>query len=191
MLTILFIQMRWYKEDRKPQSSVLRRKFFNPAVLNDFPEVPEGDCVFIKTLNYTQRGNQISEGKTFANDIALNGCVLLKDLELPNIEITHENDKYRVSWFDSGQGNVRRRGGNKDFGIKGRRLAGCPNTLNETAFILDKGEAGIIRWNNRFSSYRGQWYEQYQAYFVNTNNLNKRVFIREYNHEYQQLADLF
>lgn len=63
--------------------------------------------------------------------------------------------------------------------------------MNETAFVLEEGQSGVIRWNNRFSSYHGQWYEQYQAFFVNTDTIEPKVFNRDYDYEYQQLADLF
>ncbi len=65
------------------------------------------------------------------------------------------------------------------------------NVLNETAFVLDEGQSGIVRWNNRFTSYHGQYYEQYQAFFVNVDTFDQKVFIRDYDFEYQQLADLF
>ena len=131
------------------------------------------------------------EGNSYKNDVVQNGFVILKDLDLPNIEIIQDGLTYRIKWFDNGDGKVRRRGGNEDFGKKGTKLSGYPNTLNETAFVLDLGQSGIIKWNNRFSSYHGQWYEQYQVYLVNAESIESNIFIRDYDFEYEQLADLF
>ena len=103
------------------------------------------------------------------------------NIQVPNIEILKEGNIYRIKWSDDGKGNVRRRGGNEDFRKKGAKLSGYPNVLNETAFVLENGQSGIVRWNNRFSSYHGQWYEQYQVFFVNTVTLDSKVFIRDYD----------
>lgn len=113
-------------------------------------------------------------------------------ISIPGMEIIEEADQcWHIRWFDNGRGMPRRRGGNEDFGKKGARLAGQPNTLNETAFILRKGDSGILKYNYRFTSYNGQRYECYYVYMVNTDILHRDIFIRQYNHEYTQLADLF
>ncbi len=113
-------------------------------------------------------------------------------ISIPGVEIIEEADQcWRIRWFDNGRGMPRRRGGNEDFGKKGSRLAGQPSTLNETAFILRKGDSGILKYNYRLTSYNGQWYECYYIYMVNTDILCRDVFLRKYDYEYSQLAYLF
>lgn len=114
-------------------------------------------------------------------------------VDIPCVQIIEEPDLcYRVKWFDDRRhGMPKRRGGNEDFRVKGTRLAGQPNTLNETAFILRPGESGILKYNYRYACYDGQWYECYYVYVVNTDRLSHDVFIRNYTYTYDQLADLF
>ncbi len=113
-------------------------------------------------------------------------------LEIPCITVVEETDnRYRIKWFDNGKGMPRRRGDNEDFGKKGTRLAGQPNVLNETAFVLEEGQAGLLKFNYRKTYYSGQWYECYYVYVVNARELSRDVFMREYDYEYDQLADLF
>lgn len=112
-------------------------------------------------------------------------------LDLPCITILEEpEDRYRIKWYDGGLGMPRRRGGNEDCYKKGAKLAGQPNTLNETAFVLAQGQAGVLKYNYRYTSYEGQWYKCYYVYIVNEKELAKDIFIRDYNYEYNQLADL-
>lgn len=116
----------------------------------------------------------------------------IDNIEIPCIMIHKEADNvYRIKWFDDRKGMPRRRGGNEDLYSKGARLAGQPNILNETAFILDEGEAGLLKYNYRYTSYHGQWYECYYVYIVNEKNLTQDIFLRAYDYEYDQLADLF
>jgi len=116
----------------------------------------------------------------------------LEKLQLPSLTIMEEPDNaYRIKWYDSGEGMPRRRGGNEDLYKKGSRLAGKPNTLNETAFVLQEGQAGVLKYNYRYSYYDGQWYKCYYVYVVNTDVLTRDIFLRSYDYEYNQLADLF
>lgn len=117
---------------------------------------------------------------------------LLEKIDIPCISIEEEqNNCYRIKWFDNGCGMPRRRGGNEDFGKKGHKLAGQPNVLNETAFILEEGKAGVLKYNYRCSYYDGQWYKCYYVYVVNEKVLTQEIFLRDYDYEYNQLADLF
>lgn len=116
----------------------------------------------------------------------------LSKLQLPCLTITEEYDNvYRIKWYDSGEGMPRRRGGNEDLYRKGAKLAGKANTLNETAFVLREGQAGVLKYNYRYTYYDGQWYKCYYVYVVNTARLCRETFIRSYEYEYNQLADLF
>ena len=116
----------------------------------------------------------------------------LDKLDIPCVRITEETERhYRVKWFDAGLGMPRRRGGNEDLYVRGAKLSGRPNTLNETAFLLKEGESGVLKYNYRCTYYCGQWYECYYVYIVNVDKLVSDVFIRDYTYTYNQLADLF
>lgn len=116
----------------------------------------------------------------------------LDKVDIPCVEIIEEAEQsYRIKWFDDGRGMPKRRGGNEDLYVKGAKLQGRPNTLNETAFILREEESGVLRYNYRLTYYSGQWYECYYVYIVNTQELLPDVFIRKYTYDYDQLADLF
>lgn len=115
-----------------------------------------------------------------------------EDIDIPYITIIKQEDNsYQIKWYDYGQGMPRRRGGNEDFYKKGKKLRGQPNVLNETAFILGEGESGVLKYNYRYTSYSGQWYVCYYVYMVNDTALTQDIFIRTYDYEYNQLADLF
>lgn len=85
----------------------------------------------------------------------------------------------------------RRRGGNEDFYKKGKKLESKPNVLNETAFILEQGQSGVLKYNYRYTSWSEQKYVCYYVYMVNDVVLTQNTFIRSYDYEYNQLADLF
>lgn len=116
----------------------------------------------------------------------------LDKVDIPCVKIIEESGGvYRIKWFDDGRGMPTRRGGNEDLYVKGAKLAGRPNTLNETAFVLTEGESGVLRYNFRLISFDDPWYECYYVYIVNTKELLHDVFVREYTYKYSQLADLF
>ena len=113
-------------------------------------------------------------------------------IDIPCITILEEaNHSFRIKWFDYEKGMPRRRGGNEDFYKKGAKLGGKCNILNETAFILEEGKAGVLKYNYRYTSYEGQWYKCFYTYIVYAKALTQDIFFREYDYEYNQLADLF
>ncbi len=116
----------------------------------------------------------------------------MEKLKIPCVSVSEEAEEgYRIRWYDYGCGMPRRRGGNEEFCNKGSELAGKPNTLNETAFILREGEAGMLRYNYRYTSFEDQWYRCYHVYAVNAIHLTQDVFLRNYDYEYNQMAHLF
>lgn len=122
-----------------------------------------------------------------------NFCSLEK-LNIPCLTITPEQENsYRIKWYDSGEGMPRRRGGNEDLYKEGAKLAGKPNTLNETAFVLTQGESGVLRYNYRYPGFDdGQSsYKCYHVYLVNADSPYRDIFLRDYDYEYEQLAHLF
>lgn len=131
-----------------------------------------------------QRGQRVRQDK--------GSFYSLEKIDVPCVTISEEADKcYRIRWYDDGRGRPRRRGGNEDLYKKGAKLAGQPNTLNETAFILEEEKVGLLRYNYRYTSYDGQWYKYYCVYAVNAKVLTQDIFIRDYDYEYLQMADLF
>lgn len=115
----------------------------------------------------------------------------MEKVEIPCVTIAREQgDSYRIRWFDDEKGMPRRKGRNEEFYRKGSRLAGRSNVLNETAFILEPGQSGLLKYNYRYTSYHGQWYRCYSIYLVNTQELVQDIFMRNYTFEYRQLAQL-
>ena len=184
MLCILYLTVSWTKDDRNPQGSLVRKQYIKPYPVDTFSIPFDNELVFRTYLHYEQHGTEMTLKK---------GCGVfdLKELGIRNIAIEKEEDSYRIKWYEEDIGDVRRRGGNEDYKRKGARLRSCPNLLNETAFVLKPGQAGSVSWNNRFTSYHGQHYTQYQVYLINANSIDVDMFIRDYDYEYQQLADLF
>ena len=122
------------------------------------------------------------------------GCFYsdLAEVDIPGIEIVKEDDAYRIKWysFENGYQPVRT-GYNEDYNLKGSKNRG-KRICCETAFILNKAEAGKVLFNYRCTSYYGQHYEQYCMYFLNTDSLTHNAFVQaEYTYEYDRLADLF
>lgn len=192
MLAILFIEMKWHKENRTPKGAVQRQKYYKPIKIEDGVNL-SGDGIFLKKCSYYQhRDSVFSESGTKQIWKDSSSFYNIEKIDIPCISIYQEQENaYRIKWFDDGKGMPRRRGGNEDLYKKGAKLAGKPNTLNETAFILEEGKAGVLKYNYRHSSYDGQWYKCYYVYMVNDRVLKQDIFMRTYDYEYHQLADLF
>jgi hypothetical protein len=115
------------------------------------------------------------------------------DIIIPGLEILNENDSYRIKWHTLQYGyQPVRIGYNEDFNnpksdFKGQRIK------NETAFVLQQGEAGLIQYNYRYSDgYHGQHYEQFCIYMLHTNQLEHNSFVNAlYEKKYEEMADLF
>ena len=213
MLAVLKICMKWYKENRTPKGAVQREQYCKPVrIEEDVPLLGEG--IFLKECDCEQVGSQIFSNYDFAaqrekkkknkpstgldsyrnkrKGYFYDNLGLEKRLLLPCIRIVEEADGcYRIKWFDQGIGKPRRRGGNEDFMKQGSKLAGEPNVLNETAFILKKSESGLLKYNYRKQNFDGQYYLCYTVYMVNTDVLTQKVFLRAYDYKYEQMADLF
>lgn len=185
MLAILQIKMHWTKESRTPDSAHQRQGYYKPVrIEGNVDSAKEG--IFLKKCQYFQRGGTVTGETREAEGLDA------QKLNIPCVEVVEEPGHcYRIKWFDSDRGMPRRRGGNEDLYKEGARLAGRPNTLNETAFILKPGQAGLLKYNYRFNYYDGQCYECYYVYMVNAEKLKRNVFLRKYDFEYEQLADLF
>lgn len=185
MLAILEIKMQWTKECRSPQGAARRKQYFKPIPLEK-TDLHSGEGVFLKKCTYSQQEN------TVLSAIEPGDFYSLNEITIPCVDILEEaDDSYRIKWHDGEHGMPRRRGGNEDLYKKGAKFAGRPNLLNETACILQKGEAGVLKYNYRLTSYHGQWYDCYYIYIVNAKALSRNLFIRQYDYEYNQLADLF
>lgn len=221
MLAVLCIKMIWDKDNRTPEGSLMRKQYFEPVMIEKDVSLQGNGvffktCVYRQSGNeiIADKDIYMAENENLLQKekekIVINeqehhlkgrwkeclqrekgSFIPLEKIMLPCIEIVEEEDYYRIKWFDGGLGCIRRQGGNEDFGKKGAKLSGRPNTLNETAFKLCVGQSGRIRWNNRYASYHGQWYEQYQLYFVNASELTRDIFVRKYDYSYEQMADLF
>lgn len=223
MLAILYVKMKWTKENRTPKGSKRRQKYYMPVMIESDVEL-SGSGIFVKKCNYLQLNGEVLYDVEVSQNIdkqlykenlgkAFTGrqeheqkmaryrnesikrdkgaFYTLDKLNIPCVKITEEENYYRVKWFDEGLGRPRRRGGNEDLYVRGAKLSGRPNTLNETAFLLKEKESGVLKYNYRYTYYNGQWYECYYVYIVNVDKLTPDVFIRDYTYIYDQLADLF
>lgn len=225
MLAVLFIKMKWWKENRTSNGAVIRQEYYKPIKMEDGVNL-SGNGVFVVKCQYHQHGETIYSdweasdqldkklykeylGKAFtASDERKHKSAArrikaiqkrkgafyeLEDIDIPCIKIHEEpNNCYCIQWQDCGL-LPRRRGGNKDFYKsykKSTKLMGQPNTLNETAFILEEGKAGVLRYNTRCISFDDQWYECYYVYMVHEKVLTQDIFVRTYDYEYNQLAYL-
>ena len=221
MLAILMIEMEWYKKDRTPTGAVLRQKYYMPRKISEHVNLSgtgifykqcrycqNGEIILSNEDVEQKLAYKKHKGKAFTGSeekqmrLAMLGSkrrqkeqgffYMLDQLNIPCLTISEESkNSYRVKWYDDMQGKPRRKGGNEDFGKKGTRFAGQPNLLNETAFILNTGQSGILKYNYRCTYYEGQWYKGYYVYMVNEKELTYDVFLRNYDYEYNQLADLF
>ncbi len=221
MLAILMIEMKWYKKDRTPAGAVLRQQYYIPRKIDKHVSLSGTgifykQCRYYQNGQIVLSNEDIAQetvykkhrGKAFTGSdekqmrLAMLGAKRRKkeqgffytidQLNIPCLAISEEGkNSYRIKWYDSMEGKPRRRGGNEDFGKKGTQFAGQPNLLNETAFILNEGQSGLLKYNYRYSYYEGQWYKCYYVYLVNEKKLTYDIFLRTYDYEYNQLADLF
>ena len=67
-----------------------------------------------------------------------------------------------------------------------------PDLRCDTAFFLKKNEAGILKYNYRYTSTHGQHYEQFYVYVLNTDKLESDSFVKaDYTKLYDENAILF
>ncbi len=221
MLAILMIEMEWYKKDRTPAGAVLRQQYYMPKKIDkNINLLGTGifykHCCYCQNGEMITSNEDSTEALTYKKHkreaftgsdekqmrLAMLGSQRRKkeqgffytidQLNIPCLAISEEGkNSYRIKWYDNMQGKPRRKGGNEDFGKKGTRFAGQPNVLNETAFILEEGQSGLLKYNYRYTYYEGQWYKCYYIYMVNEIKLTYDIFLRTYDYEYNQLADLF
>lgn len=116
-------------------------------------------------------------------------------LGIPCVRIIEESGAYRVKWFSDSSidGKPFRHGGNEDSNDPDSDLYMQMNTLNETAFVLHKGESGVLSYNFRSSTQFDMihYYQFHKVYLVNTDKLTREIFIRDYDYSYQQIAKLY
>lgn len=116
----------------------------------------------------------------------------VNQIEIPGIEIIKEDEKYRIRWYSLEHGyQPVRKGYNETYSLNNAKCFG-KRIKCETAFVLEKQEAGKVTYNYRYTSYHGQHYEQYCIYFVHTDKITHDLFVNtKYGKEYVEMADLF
>ncbi|MBR1852404.1 MAG: hypothetical protein IJ794_04390 [Lachnospiraceae bacterium] len=116
----------------------------------------------------------------------------VKDVDIPGIEIKVLDEGYEIIWYSlEKRYQPVRTGYNQKYHVKGSTAQG-KRLKCETAFVLKKGEAGVVKYNYRYTSYSGQHYEQFCIYFVNVDELRRDSFVKaDYTKVYDEMADLF
>ena len=112
------------------------------------------------------------------------------------IRIFKEEDRYRIMFCDE---NVewcptKRRGHNEAYN-NADSIFYHRNSLNETAFILNKNQYGRIIYNNRYVDPDNQhWYYGWHIYNIINCDISeckeKMFFVKNPDYEYKQLKDL-
>ncbi len=218
MLAIQCVNMYWTKENRTPEGSVMRKAYYAPTLIDSSVALDKDNAeYFLQKRFYIQKdkiyttteynrlyGNRYinAKGSTEAQEKEKKRKYLLDQnrmeqenlgsfysdvdtIQIPGIEILKEEDAYRIRWYSLEHGYQPVRRGYDEKGWS--RDIKC-----ETAFILDKGEAGKIEYNYRYTGYYGQHYEQYCVYFINTEQITHDSFVKaNYEKVYSELADLF
>lgn len=209
MLAIQYIKMYWMKENRTPKGSVMRKKYYTPEKIDSSVILePRESDYFIQKRFYIQKDKVYVStdynkllGNGYINSTGLTEAEQdnlglfysdVKDIDIPGIEILKEGDDYRIRWYSLENGyQPVRRGYNEEYYLKNMKCSG-KQIKCETAFVLQKGESGKIEYNYRYTSYRGQHYEQYCIYLINTDQITHKSFMKaKYEKEYIELADLF
>jgi hypothetical protein len=179
-----FLQKRWYVQTDKVYENTEYNKLFMNRYVNACGSTDakrtERIHKYLLEQNIAEKNNK--------------GVYLssVEDIIIPGLEILNENDSYRIKWHTLQRGyQPVRTGYNEDFNnpksvCKGQRIK------NETAFVLQQGEAGLIQYNYRYTSYHGQHYEQFCIYMLHTNQLKHNSFVNAlYEKRYEEMADLF
>lgn len=138
---------------------------------------------------YKQYGNNIfTEG---TRDHYKNYNELLKF-----IRVFREDDRYRIRFCDENVAwcPTKRRGHNEAYNDE-NSIYYHRDHINETAFILEKGQYGRIIFNNRYVDPDSQrWYYGYHIYNIICCDISecreKLFFQKTPDYEYRQLLDL-
>ena len=198
MLLIQDIALTWYKPDRGGAGAATRQRFPAAYLLKENP-LP-GETV-VQTLYFWQDGETFLDAEQTAHrsmerDLPKLGfspaqveeeiqkrifyikkyriqCYSsVEELNLTNLAIGVQEDRLSVSFFydEHRSGAPHRRGHNQDYQDPRSALFG-KDCLNETAFVLEKGQYGRLIWNERKTDYdTGTWY--YQLHIYNLIHLN-------------------
>lgn len=216
MLVVQNISFEWGKGERGaeyakaragfPMAYLVEQKPFSGKTMVQKPFSGEAaeqkllsDKAVVQTLHFWQKGTEFIDCMQKARSKWIwQYYSHLKDLNLANILITMKGDvsPLEVIFFydEHRSGKPFRRGHNKDYHDVQSPLY-RKDCLNETAFILEKGQYGRIVWNERKTDFdTGEWY--YQLHILNLyhlwdNVLKSDIFtVHVPDFEYRQMAEL-
>ena len=176
----IFLQKRWYiQSDKIYPYFEYNRLFRTPPIKTSEPREES----LRKYLMEQNRKENVDKG-IFLSDV--------KDVDIPGIEIKAVDEGYEVIWYSlSNRYHPVRTGYNQKYHVKGSSAQG-KRVKCETAFVLKKGEAGVVKYNYRYTSYSGQHYEQFCIYFVNVEEIKHDSFVKaDYAKVYDEMVDLF
>ncbi|MBR3356323.1 MAG: hypothetical protein IKG46_00530 [Solobacterium sp.] len=183
MLAIQLVHMYWTKENRDPESSAERKKYYKPYDTFDIP--PQSD-IFIQKILFEQSPQGIVNTENRVS------CpTKLKEIDIPGIKAFERDDCIEIVWYSLEHGYMPERKGVHRYRISTSQYD-RPELRCDTAFFLKKNEAGLLKYNYRYTSSHGQHYEQFYVYVLNTDQLESDSFIKaDYTKMYDENAILF
>ena len=204
MLIVQVLDTYYYKQARASEYARLR----NSDLFRKIDHIKVKECeVFVQSLSlrYDPEGNvshakpYLEVYKEYGKNIFTEGSrdrfKNYNDL-IKFIRIFREEEKYKIMFCDE---NVewcptKRQGHNEAYNDP-ESIFYHRNTLNETAFILEKGEYGRIIFNNRYVDPDSQhWHYGWHVYNLINCDISeckdKMFFEKNPDHEYKQLIDL-
>ena len=185
MIAIQYINMRWTKENRNPQSAVERKQYFIPVETTASANI-DGSEVFMQTVKYEQTPEGI-----YKTEDTCKYLTKLKDINVPGIKVIKREDSHEVVWYSLAMNYKPERKGVHRYRIENSQYDD-PELRCDTAFYLKEGESGVLKYNYRYVSSYGQHYEQFLVYVINTDKLEPDSFINAvYDKSYIEMADLF
>lgn len=208
MLAIQKITITYRKSDRYPECAAKRETFMQPLALpseingaGDYLESLQSYCQdkdiyppdeYYKALFVGKYDKDCKNRKSYPKLIS---CRYTDDFHTNCVDVNKDGNDYIINWntlYKSGcDYHPVRNGHNKDFNNKDSTFFGM-DLVNETAFILEKGESGVMNFNFRFREEESNhFYENTRIYFINTDVIVPDIFIKaEYEKKYDQNAIL-
>ena len=183
MLAIQLVHMYWTKENRDPESSAERKKYYIPYETYDTSARSD---IYVQKIQFKQ------SPKGIVNTENRSSCPMkLKEIDIPGIRAIERDDCIEIVFYSLEHGYKPERKGIHRYRISASQNDD-PELRCDTAFFLKKNEAGVLKYNYRYTSMYGQHYEQFYVYVLNTDKLEYDSFVKaNYTKTYDENVILF